>query len=221
MSIEKINLRKLLQLFYAEPRLERSLLLKDIREDRAKLKKENGKGGDFYGSFWSDTKDHAAGISDITVETKKRIAANKGRARLYPILLDSFLAMWNETIRWRNEPFEFVPESVKAQLQIKELGAIVKIENTAAVKIWDGSYRVIYPYFSEFPALPEDGARLGFWVLQQALPNFNPGDFRIVDFQRRAYFRANEVEMRGNEEQQLIQKYERLLQKWRSLKDRK
>jgi hypothetical protein len=127
--------------------------------------------------------------------------------------------MWREKMRWRNEPFEFVPESVKAQLPIKKLGTIVKIENTASVKVWDGSHRIIYPYFSEEPALPEEGARLGFWVLRSALPEFRQEDFRIVDLLRRAYFRPIEVGTRGDEEEQLIQRYEVLLKKWRKLRD--
>lgn len=222
MSIEKINLRKLLQFFYADPKLERSLLLKDIREDRAKVKKpkEGKRGGDFYGAFWSDAKEHAAGNSDISEETPKRIAANKSRARLYPLLHDSFLVMWNEMMRWRNERFEFVSESVKAQLVIKELGTVVKIENTVAVKIWDGTHRIIYPYFSEAPALPEGGARLGFWALSKALPEYRAEDFRIVDFQRRTYYRPRDIGIIGDEEDQFIQKYDALLKMWHKLKDR-
>jgi hypothetical protein len=127
--------------------------------------------------------------------------------------------MWNEKMRWRNEPFEFVPESVKAQLPIKELGTIVKIENTASIKTWDGSHRVIYPYFSEVPALPEAGARLGFWALKEALLSFEAEDFRIIDMQRRVYFRPTEVGMKGDERKQFIQRYDVLLKKWRRLKD--
>jgi hypothetical protein len=221
MSIEKINLRKLLQLFHADDRQRRSLLLQDIRSDRMKEAGGRDSGGDFYGPFWSDVKDHAAGSSDLTDQTKLRIAKNKTRARLYPILRDSFLSMWAEKMRWRNEPFEFVPESVKAQLPIKELRTIVKIENTVAVKIWDGSHRVIYPYFSEAPALPEQGARLGFWALEKALPDYRPEDFRIVDMQHRAYFRPSDIGMKGDEGKQFVQKYEALLRVWRQLRDRR
>lgn len=221
MSIEKINLRKLLQLFFADARLQRSLLLKDISEDRRKESAGRGAGGDFYGPFWSDVKDHAAGRSNITEQTSARIAANKFRARLYPILRDSFLFMWEERMRWRNEPFQFVPESVKAQLFVESLGATVKIENTAAVQVWDGSYRVIYPYFSEVPALPDDGVRLGFWALNEALPDFNIEDFRIVDMQRRAYFRPSDIGMNGDEEAQFVQRYDALLKEWRKLRDSK
>lgn len=219
MSIEKINLRKLLQLFFSDARQQRSLLLADIRSERTKEAGDRDTGGDFYGPFWSDVKDHAAGRSDLVDQTKVRIAANRTRARLYPILRDCFLDMWNEKMRWRNEPFEFVPESVKAQLPIKELRAIVKIENTAAIKTWDGSYRVMYPYFSETPALPDLGARLGFWVLQQALPTYKLDDFRIIDMQRRTYFRPADVGMGGDEKKQFIERYGLLLKQWRKLRD--
>lgn len=219
MSIEKINLRKLLQLFFANDRLQRSLLLADIRNDRTKEEGDRDSGGDFYGPFWSDVKDHAAGQSNLAEQTKLRIAANKTRARLYPILRDSFLEMWNEKMRWRNERFEFVPESIKAQLTIKELGTIVKIENTASIKAWDGSHRIMYPYFSEAPALPEVGARLGFWTLKEALPDYRAEDFRIVDMQHRTYFRPADVGMKGDEGKQFVQRYDVLLKKWRKLRD--
>jgi hypothetical protein len=136
-------------------------------------------------------------------------------------LRDCFLSMWSEKMRWRNEPFEFVPESVKAQLAIKELGTIVKIENTAAIKAWDGSHRVIYPYFSEAPPLPDQGARLGFWALTEALPDYRPEDFRIIDFQRRAYFRPADVGMTGDEKKQFIERYDALLKKWHRLREEK
>ena len=89
MSIEKINLRKALQLFYADRPLRRSLLLADIRTDRYKAAGNNGNGGDFYGPFWSDVKDHAAGLTDLSETTAARIAANPARGRLYPLLRDA------------------------------------------------------------------------------------------------------------------------------------
>lgn len=219
MSIDKINLRKLMQLFFSDPRQQRSLLLADIRNDRIKLAGARDGGGDFYAPFWSDVKDHAAKLSNLSEQTELRIAANETRARLYPILRDCFLEMWDEKMRWRNEPFEFVPESVKAQLLIKSLGTTVKIENTAAIKTWDGSHRVMYPYFSEAPALPAEGARLGFWALKEALPDYEIDDFRIIDMQRRAYFRVADIGMKGDEEMLFIQRYGALLTEWRKLRD--
>lgn len=219
MSIEKINLRKLLQLLFADAKLQRRLLLQDIGNDRRKAQRSTSSGGDFYTPFWSDVKDHAAGISDLSEQTEIRIAANATKARLYPLLRDAFLEMWSETIRWRNEPFQFVPKSVKAELPIPKLRTIIKIENTASVRVWDGSHRIMYPYFSEEPALPTEGARIGFWALHQALPDYPIDDFRIIDFLRRAYFRPAEIGMVGDEEQQLVQRYDALLKLWRRLGD--
>ena len=219
MSVEKIHLRKLLQLFYANTRLQRSLLLRDIREDRRKASRGGKGGGDFFSPFWADVKAHAAGLVDIRASTAERIAANKRRRRLYLALSESFLSMWAEKMRWRNEAFEFVPESIKARLPIPELSSVVKIENTVGVRIWDGSYRVIYPYFCEAPALPEEGVRLAFWVLSEALPNYRPNDFRIVDLQHRAYFRPSDIERHGDEQMEFLRKYESLLKAWRKLRD--
>jgi hypothetical protein len=44
--MEKIHLRKLLQLFYAEPRQRRSILLAEIRNEFRKQVSEDGGGGE-------------------------------------------------------------------------------------------------------------------------------------------------------------------------------
>lgn len=202
---------------HADPRQRRSLILADIRNERYKEEGGAGNGGDFYAPFWADVKDHAAGRSNLNETTAARMEANPARERLYPLLRDAFLEMWTETMRWRNEPFEFVPESIKAQLLFPQLNATVKIENTASVQIWDGSHRIIYPYFSEEPMLPPEGVRLGFWALSEALPDFPLSDFRIVDFFRRAYFRPSDIELVGNERTLFIRHYRTLLAEWRAL----
>ncbi|WGR95802.1 hypothetical protein MTX26_08930 [Bradyrhizobium sp. ISRA443] len=216
-SIEKINLRKLLQLFYADVRQRRSLLLADIRSD---LRRQVGeKGGDFYAPFWADAKDHVGGIADLRDRSKARVESNKARARLYPLLANGFLKLWNEKARWRNEAFDFVPTNVSARFSIAELGAVVKVENVAAVRLQDGSYRIVYPYFSERPALPTEGARLGFWAIKEALADFAIEDVRVIDILRSAYFRPSEDPARGDERTIFIQKYDSLLREWRKLKE--
>jgi hypothetical protein len=160
-----------------------------------------------------------AGRSNISDQVAARIAVHKAKARLYPILRDSFLEMWAEKIRWRNEPFEFAPETIKAQLTIREFGAAVKIENTASIIAWDGSHRIIYPYFYETPALTDAGARLGFWALKEALPDYDLNDFRIIDFIRRNYIRPTDIGMRGDEAAQFVRRYRELLRQWRRLKE--
>jgi hypothetical protein len=205
ISIEKVNLRKLLQIIYADPRQRRSLLLADIRSD---LRRQTGeKGGDFYAPLWADAKDHVAGAIDLRDKSKARVESNKTRSRLYPLLADGFLKLWNEKARWRNEKFNFVPTNVSARLSIEELGATVKVENVVAVKLQDGSHRIVHPYFSERPALSSQGVRLGFWAIKEALPDFAAEDLRIVDILCNAYFRPSESPMGGSERAIFVQRY--------------
>jgi len=217
MSVDKIHLRKLLQLFEAEPRQRRSLLRADIRSDLRKS--AGGKGGDFHVPFWADAKDHVAGVGDLIEKTKSRVETNATRKRLYPLLADGLLSLWSEKMRWRNEEFDFVPTSVSARFSIEELGAIVKVENVVAVRLRDESCRIVYPYFSERPALSSEGARLGFWATKEALPDFAIEDMRIVDILRRSYFRPSENQLRGDERAVFIAKYANVLREWRRLKD--
>jgi hypothetical protein len=219
MSIERIHLRKLLRLFYANPRERRRLLVSDIGSDRNREENGSGDGGDFHGPFWADAKEHVAGRLDLREQSKARIESNKARARLYPLLTESFLSLWNEKIQWRNEKFETYPVSIKAQLFIEDLGATVKVENVVAVRIPDGSSRIVYPYFSETPILPIEGARLGLWVLKEALTDFQTEDFRIVDILRRSYFRPMEIPTQGNERELFVRRYDEVLQEWRKLRD--
>lgn len=120
-------------------------------------------------------------------------------------------------MKWKNERFETYAQSVKAQFPIVELGTIVKIENVVAVKIPDGSSRVVYPYFSETPTLPTEGARLGLWALGEALGEFRPEDFRIIDILRQAYFRPSELTFQGNERAVFVQRYDAVLKEWKRL----
>jgi hypothetical protein len=221
VSIEKIHLRKLLQLFYAKPNLQRRILLTDIRGELNKELDGESSGGDFHVPFWADAKDHVAGKLDLREQSKDRVAKNKTRKRLYPLLAKGFLSVWAEKIRWRNEKFEFHPKTAKGQLPLNELGATVKVENVLAVKLWDGTNRAVYPYFSEEPILPIEGVRLGLWVLQEALPEFGADELRIMDVLRGAYYRPADAPAQGNERDIFVQKYKNILEEWKKLRDQR
>jgi hypothetical protein len=218
MSIEKIHLRKLLRIFYAKPNLRIRLLREDIRNGLKKEQDEEGNGGDFYVPFWADAKNHVAGKLDLRDQSKNRIDKNEGRKRLYESLTNGFLSVWEEKVRWRNEPFEFHPKTAKGQLHLNELDAVVKIENVLSVKIWDGTNRAVYPYFFEEPILPLEGVRLGFWALREGLSEFRPEELRIMDVMRGSYFRQEDVPLQGNERDILVQKYEAVLTEWKKLR---
>lgn len=218
MSIEKIHLRKLLQLFYLPDNKRRSLLRADIRLDLNKEIGETADGGDFYGPFWADAKNHVAGGPDLRDQIKERIKANKGRQRLYPLLGDGFLGWWNEKRRWRNEPFEFLPQNVKTQLPIPELNGIVKIENMLALKVGDQFSRIIYPYFSEDPSLPEEGRRIGLSVLNRGIPDYPLADLRVLDVLRSSSYGTLDHALRGNENDLFLKRYGDLLKEWKKLR---
>lgn len=64
-----------------------------------------------------------------------------------------------------------------------------------------GEYtRVVYPYFSEEPALPEEGGRLGLWAMQMALKGFDPNDMRLIDPLRKRFFSPQVSPLQGDEE---------------------
>lgn len=219
MSVEKIHLRKLLQLFYARPSQQRRILRDEIRRESNKALNNETAGGDFHSPFWADAKDHVAGRLDLLAESKNRVSKNKTRKRLYPLLAKGFLSVWNEKARWKNEAFELHPKTAKGQFSLSELGATVKVENVLAVKLWDRTDRAIYPYFSEEPILPFEGARLGLWALQEALPEFSPNDLRIMDVLRGFYYRPVDIPLQGSERIEFIQRYKVILDEWKKLRD--
>lgn len=189
MSVLDVPLRKVLQLFYANQALRRSILRDDIRLDQ---RKEAGgsrsQGGDFYLPFWSDVKKHIAGDGDLTQLTVDRIASNANFKRLYPLLKDGVLELLSEKLRWSNVPVEIVPQSVHGNLHIDGLGGTIRIRDALHARVREKFTRVVYPYFSEEPALPEEGGRLGLWVMQQTLTKLDPSDMRIIDPLRRVFF---------------------------------
>lgn len=219
MSIDRIHLWKLLRLFYAKPNLQRRLLLDDIRRELKESGEEENTGGDFHVPFWADAKDHVAGKLELLDKSKTRARKNKSRTRLYPLLAKGFLSVWNEKIRWRNEKFEFHPKTAKGFLSFDELEATVKVESVLAVKIWDGTDRAVYPYFSEEPILPIEGVRLGFWALEKALSELQAKDLRILDVLRGSYFRPEDAPARGDEETIFTQKYKFILEDWQRLRE--
>jgi len=219
MSLQKIHLRKLLQIICASEAKRVSLLREDIRNDIHREISEDEGGGNFHVPFWADAKGHVAGRLDLITQTKFRIEKNPRRGRLYPRLQDGFLLWWNEKRRWKNEPFEQVLDSIKALYPVPELDSVVKIDNTLAFKVGDRSERVIYPYFSEEPSLPDEGARVGLWLLGEALRPHKIENIRIFDVLRSKSFSTVDVPIRGDEQNIFLSRYAEAIKQWEKLKD--
>lgn len=206
-------------MFYAPNPLRRSILKEDIRLDR---KKETGgtrsRGGDFYLPFWSDVKTHIAGRGDLTQLTQVRILSNTNFKRLYPLLTDGILELLSAKLRWSNEPVEIVPISMHGNLRIESLSATVRVRDALHARVRGEYTRVVYPYFSEVPALSEEGGRLGLWAMQQVLTEADPAYMRVTDALRRTFFSPQTTPLQGNEETIFHEKYSSLIGEWERLK---
>ncbi|WP_197279261.1 hypothetical protein [Novosphingobium sp. AAP1] len=210
VAIERIHLRKLLKILFLPPAGRQSEVRKDIREDISREAGHEGSGGDFYGPFWADAKRHVFGQADLSDLTESRIRANEGRKNLYPQLRDGFLLWWNERRRWTNEPFE-AGRQLKAQFSFPGLDAVVKVDNVLVVRDGRGEEHAVYPYFAPNPAMSDAAARLGLWLLIEALPHVPAGEIRILDVIRGTTYSIDRNPLRGDEEAEFRRRYRDLL----------
>lgn len=215
--LDKVHLHKLLMLFYVRPGLRRSKIRADIRMELQKQQGDDSGGGDFYGPFWADAKNHVFGVADLNGMVEERIRRNNGRRHLYPRLRDGFLLWWGERRRWTNEPFQ-PGRLLKGQFPFRMLAATVKVDNILSVRDGLDVEHVVYPYFSDEPVLSEEAARLGLWLLIQALPEVSPDKIRILDVIRGRAFSLDRTPLLGNEGEKFEQKYSALLQEREELR---
>jgi len=219
MSVLDIPLRKALQLFYAPNPLRRSILKKDIQLDRRKEKGgSRSRGGDFYLPFWFDVKQHIAGKADLSEMTDVRVQSNDRFKRLYPLLRDGVVELLSAKLRWSNEPVEIEPKSIHGSLQFTDLGGTIRIRDALHARVRGQYTRVVYPYFSEEPALPDEGGRLGLWAMQQALTEIDPDDARVIDILRRTFFSPQLTALIGDEEAVFRKNYALLISEWERLR---
>lgn len=217
MSLQSIQLRKLLKLGFASPSLRTSDLRDDIRAELRKIAGVKEDGNDFYLSFWADAKGHVYGSHDLHTATEGRIADNWRRKNLYPRLRDGFLLWWNERRRWTNAPFEPGP-SLRGSYEIPELCALIKIDNIMSVRDGLGVDRFVYPYFAPEPEMTDDAARLALWMLGRALPDVPHHEIRILDVIRGRTFSIDRIPLLGDEEVRLRQMYETLVRERETLR---
>lgn len=74
-----------------------------------------------------------------------------------------------------------------------------------------GVEHYVYPYFAPEPPLSEEAARLGLWLLIEALPQVPPAEIRILDVIRGQTFSVDRNPLDGAENQNFIQRYRGLL----------
>jgi hypothetical protein len=94
----------------------------------------------------------------------------------------------------------------------------VKVDSILSITDGLGSHHYVYPYFAEAPAVSEEAARLGLWVLGRALPNVPPEQFRLLDVFRGQAFSIKETPLQGDEEQLFHRMYAGLVQERNGLR---
>lgn len=217
MSLQTINLRKLLKIIYLEGQPRISALRADIRDDINRERGGGGEGGDFYAPFWRDAKDHAFGLTDLHATTAGRIEANAGRANLYPQLRDGFLLWWNERRRWTNEPFQQIV-APKTRFLVPGLDLTLKIGSILAVRDGRNADHFIYPYWFPTPVVGDEAGRVGLWALGQSLPNIALDEIRFLDVIRGQPFSTDRNPFRGDERDIFVRRYQAASDQWERLR---
>jgi hypothetical protein len=94
----------------------------------------------------------------------------------------------------------------------------VKVDNLLALKLGEDTHRLIYPYFAETPTLAENWARVGLWLMREALSEFDFTQMEILDVLRARSFRGSSVFLKGNEEAIFGAKYRQMFDLWKELR---
>jgi hypothetical protein len=218
MTIKLINLNKLLKLLAIPDNGLTSALRDDLRSERKKLDGEVAGGGDFHAPFWSDAKAHVIGILNLLRQTEKRIQSHSGRKRLYPLLASGFLSWLDFLKRGTNAKIGWSNEHAHNHYDIPGFELTVKVDNILGLKIGDDNHRLIYPYFSEFPILSERWARVGLWLMSEALQEYSITDLEILDVLRGRSYSGASLFLKGDEESIFYDRYADILAKWLELR---
>ena len=218
MTIKIINLNKLLKLFSADDRTRISELRSDLRSERDKLNGVRNGGGHFHYPWWNAAKLHAVGKADLKSETEALVEISAQRARLYPLLTKGFLEWLERLRRSTNQQIGWTEEQVHTHYVVPALELTVKVDNLLALKVGEDRHKLIYPYFSEKPVLPERWARVGLWLMGEALSEFDRTDIEILDVLRGQSFSGAQVFLRGDEESIFAAQYLEILRSWEALR---
>lgn len=218
MSIQIINLNKLLRLCALPENKLITALRSDLNAERKKLLGRKAGGGHFHYPWWDVAKDHVVGAANLEEALPALIAGGINRDRLYTLLTEAFLRWVDEFRRSTNLSIDVREEEVHNHYMVPGIGVVVKIDNLLALRLGHDGHRLVYPYFSEQPALSEKWARVGLWLMADALPMFDPAQVEILDVLRARSFRNPSGIARGDEEQLFRIKYLQMLELWNGLR---
>ena len=218
MTLEVINLGKLLRICGAENSQLISLLRSDIRANIAKARGQPDGGMDFHVPFWSDAKQHVAGAGELTQLAALRVIGSKQRKRLYPSLANGFLEWWRDMQRGTNMAITLSEDSVHNHVDLEDLRITLKVDNTMALHIGGDRRLIIYPYFSDKPILSSDWAQIGLRLMHRALPDHEIENMLILDVLRGQAFEHQEDKPDSFYTGKLLRKVEDIFQIYENLK---
>lgn len=207
MTIERINLYKIVQLMYL-PEKKKLPELKKIQRSVASTNDDEDGGGDFYSPFWSDVKIHLRGEENIKNLTAARVEKWKGRKRLYPLYLAGFLGWEKNLLRQSNRPWQLQQRTVHNSSDITGQG-VVKANN--AIELRSGPrIKVVYAYFCEHPPINAESARVMLWALSRILKQHSLETLELLDVIRCESYNTSNTILVGDEEQIFRRRYEEL-----------
>lgn len=218
MTPKSIHLSKLLKLFQLSEGKLTSALRSELRIERDKMLGLKEGGGDFHGPFWADAKFHVRGLIDLRHQTIARIEASKQRKRLYPALAAGFLTWLDDLRRGTNRQVRWHETNAHNHYLVPELGLTVKVDNLLSLRVGEGSFRLVYPYFSEKPILAEKWARVALWAMIEAFPQYSLTDMEVLDVLRGHSFRGSRVSLKGDEETLFANRYAEIIEEWDELR---
>lgn len=218
MTIKVINLNKLLKICgLAENRLITELR-SDLRTERDKLLGQKSGGGHFQHPWWSAAKLHCIGLADLEEQTELLVSVSAQRKRLYPMLTAGFLNWLTRLQRTTNQVIGWSEEVVHTHYAVPGLDLTVKVDNLLALRLGQDSHKLVYPYFSEAPALSERWARVGLWLMSEALSEYDLADMELLDVLGARSFSGSSTFLKGDEESIFEVRYAHILALWDELK---
>ena len=120
--------------------------------------------------------------------------------------------------RSTNAKITWLPENVHNHYEHPEYDLTIKVDNLLGLKVGPDKHRLVYPYFSERPILSEKWARVGLWLMREALPDFSITDMEMLDVLRGTSFSGASVSLKGDEEAAFSARYSEILKLWNELK---
>lgn len=218
MTIRVINLNKLLKLCMIPENELISELRSDLRSERDKQLGIKSGGNHFHYPWWSAAKLHVMGIADLNIQTALLVTASKQRRRLYPLLTSGFLTWLQHLRRTTNQRIGWREEQVHTHYVVPGLDLTVKVDNLLALQVGEDRHKLVYPYFTEDPALNDTWGRIALWLMREALPGYDLAGMELLDVHRSRSFSGASLFLKGDEEALFEAKFTAIATRWEQLK---